>query len=91
MNLSLRMFRQHWRFCLMMFLQYAVWGAWTPILALTLGNRLNATGAEIGAVYGVLWLACIITPFIGGQIVDRLMPSQVFWGSRRRSARWPRG
>ncbi len=64
----------------MMFLQYAVWGAWTPILALTLGNRLNATGAEIGAVYGVLWLACIITPFIGGQLVDRFMPSQVFLG-----------
>src|SRR2546425_7155236 len=28
----------------------------------------------------VLWLACIITPFIGGQLVDRLMPSQVFLG-----------
>lgn len=62
----------------MMFLQYAVWGAWTPILALTLGNRLNATGVQIGAVYGVLWLACIITPFIGGQLVDRFMPSQIF-------------
>ena len=46
----------------MMFLEYAVWGAWTPVLALTLGQRLNATGVEVGAVYGVLWLACIITP-----------------------------
>ncbi len=64
----------------MMFLEYAVWGAWTPILAATLSDRLNATGAQIGAVYGVLWLACIITPFIGGQLVDRLMPSQVFLG-----------
>ncbi len=60
----------------MMFFQYAVWGAWTPILGATIASRLHATGAEIGAVYGVLWLACIITPFIGGQIVDRLMPSQ---------------
>ncbi len=64
----------------MMFFQYAVWGAWTPILGATIASRLNATGAEIGAVYGVLWLACIITPFIGGQIVDRLMPSQVYLG-----------
>jgi nucleoside transporter len=64
----------------MMFLLYAVWGAWTPILGATLGGRLNATGAEIAAVYGVLWLACIITPFIGGQLVDRYMPSQVFLG-----------
>src|SRR5205807_598688 len=64
----------------MMFLEYAVWGAWTPILGATLAGRLNATGAEIGAVYGVLWLACILTPFLGGQLVDRLMPSQVFLG-----------
>jgi nucleoside transporter len=64
----------------MMFLEYAVWGAWTPILGATLAGRLNATGVEIGLVYGVLWLACIITPFIGGQLVDRTMPSQVFLG-----------
>ncbi len=65
---------------LMMFLQYAVWGAWTPVLSASLGGRLNATGAEIGGIYGILWLACIITPFIGGQIVDRYMPSQIFLG-----------
>ena len=64
----------------MMFLQYAMWGAWTPVLAATLGDRMNATGAEIGSVYSVLWLACIIVPFIGGQLVDRLMPSQLFMG-----------
>ena len=62
----------------MMFLQYAMWGAWTPVLAATLGDRMNATGAEIGRVYSVLWLACIVVPFIGGQLVDRLMPSQLF-------------
>jgi MFS family permease len=64
----------------MMFLEYAVWGAWTPILGATLTGRMNATGTQVGAVYAVLWLACIITPFIGGQLVDRLMPSQVFLG-----------
>lgn len=64
----------------MMFFQYAVWGAWTPILSATLTARTHASGAEVGAVYGVLWLACIITPFVGGQLVDRLMPSQVYLG-----------
>lgn len=64
----------------MMFFQYAVWGAWTPIIGATLTSRMHATGAQVGAVYGVLWLACIITPFIGGQIVDRLMPSQLYLG-----------
>jgi nucleoside transporter len=66
------------RLAAMMFLQYAVWGAWTPVLGATLASRLNATGAETGAIYGALWLACILTPFIGGQLVDRVMPSQVF-------------
>ena len=28
----------------MMFLEYAVWGAWTPILSETIGTRLHATG-----------------------------------------------
>lgn len=64
----------------MMFLEYAAWGAWTPVLGATLDKRLHATGAETGAIYGILWLACIITPFIGGQLVDRLMPSQTFLG-----------
>lgn len=68
------------RLAAMMFLEYAVWGAWTPVLGATLAARLNATGAETGAVYGVLWLACILTPFLGGQLVDRYMPSQVFLG-----------
>ena len=64
----------------MMFFQYALWGAWTPILSATLDGRLHASGTDIGSVYGVLWLACIITPFIGGQLVDRYMQSQVFLG-----------
>lgn len=72
--------RVKWLLAAMMFLEYAVWGAWTPILAETVGHRLNATGVQVGALYGVLWLACIITPFIGGQLVDRIMPSQVFLG-----------
>ena len=72
--------RAKWLLAAMMFLEYAVWGAWTPILGDTITNRLHATGTEIGIVYGVLWLACIITPFIGGQLVDRYMPSQVFLG-----------
>ena len=63
---------------IMMFLEYAVWGAWAPILGATLGGRLHATGASIGAIYGILWIAFIITPFIGGQLVDRYMSGQLF-------------
>jgi nucleoside transporter len=68
------------RLAAMMFLEYAVWGAWTPILSETLSSRLHASGQQVGLVYMMLWIACIITPFIGGQLVDRYMPSQVFLG-----------
>ncbi len=61
----------------MMFLEYAVWGAWMPILSATLTNRA-IPGGEIGNIYGGMWLACIITPFLGGQLADRFMPAQRF-------------
>jgi nucleoside transporter len=49
-------------------------------LSETIGTRLHATGQQVGLIYMMLWIACIITPFIGGQLVDRYMPSQVFLG-----------
>ena len=68
------------RLFIMMFLQYAIWGAWTPVLTETLQHDLGFTGAQVGFVYGMLWLACIFSPFIGGQLADRLMPTQWFLG-----------
>ncbi len=71
------MVKLRFQLALMMFLEYAVWGVWMPILGATLHNR-GVSPAGIGAVFGALYLGCIVTPFIGGQLVDRLMPSQVF-------------
>lgn len=67
----------------MMFFQYAAWGAWAPVLGATLGNPdgiFKANGSLIGAVFGVLWLACIFVPFLGGQLVDRKIPGQLYMG-----------
>lgn len=61
----------------MMFFEYAIWGSWMPILSATLGNR-KIEPQNIGYVYSALWLACIISPFLGGQLVDRFLPSQRF-------------
>jgi nucleoside transporter len=61
----------------MMFIEYAVWGAWMPLLSATMINR-HVEPSSVGTVYAMMWLACAISPFIGGQLVDRFMPSQVF-------------
>lgn len=63
---------------LMLFLEYAIWGAWAPVLAAYLLGGLKFSGKQTGWIYATLWLACIISPFIGGQIADRWVPAQWF-------------
>ncbi len=62
----------------MMLLEYAIWGAWTPVLSLYLEKELHFTGAQTGVIYSLLWLACMISPFLGGQLADRWVPAQWF-------------
>lgn len=60
-----------------MFLQFAVWGAWVPVL----GNHLlelKFTMPQIGMVYGTGALALMISPLIAGQIADRWFATQQF-------------
>ena len=66
------------RLSAMMFLQFAIWGAWSPVLASYLFSSLKFTGKQTAWIYATLWLACIFSPFIGGQIADRWFPSQYF-------------
>jgi nucleoside transporter len=65
---------------IMMFLQYAIWGAWTTGLGAYLNKTLHFSGQEIGWIFACLWLGCMIAPVIGGQLVDRWMPTQLFLG-----------
>ena len=59
----------------MMFLQYAIWGAWAPVLSSHLFD-LGFAGTQVGLIYSLLPLATIIAPFIGGQIADRYFASE---------------
>lgn len=75
------------RLSAMMFLQYAIWGIWAPILALHLGKLPgflapdgSVDGTKIGLIYMTLPIASIIAPFIGGQIADRYFAAQRFLG-----------
>jgi nucleoside transporter len=60
----------------MMFLQYAIWGAWAPVLSAYLINDLGFDGFQVGVIYALLPLATIISPFIGGQLADRYFSSE---------------
>jgi nucleoside transporter len=64
---------------IMMFLEYAIWGAWTPILTQDVAH-FGFTGTQVGWLYGALPLGCMVAPLIGGQFVDRWMPTQIFLG-----------
>ena len=66
------------RLGVMMFLQYAIWGAWAPVLSEYLTNELGFSGIQSGMIYSLLPLATIIAPFIGGQIADRYFSSEKF-------------
>jgi nucleoside transporter len=59
-----------------MFLQYAIWGAWAPVLSSYLINDLGFSGGQVGWIYALLPLATIISPFIGGQAADRYFSSE---------------
>ncbi len=59
---------------LMMFLEYAIWGAWSPVLATRLLGPLKMTGKQTGWIYGTIPLASIIAPLVAGQIADQWVP-----------------
>ena len=49
-----------------MFLEFAVWGAWAPVLAARLLGPLKMTGKQTGWIYATLPIACIISPLVAG-------------------------
>lgn len=62
----------------MMFLEFAIWGAWAPVLASHLVGDLKFSGKQTGWIYATLWLGCIVSPFIGSQIADRWLATEYF-------------
>jgi nucleoside transporter len=54
-----------------MFLEYAVWGAWAPVLAARLLGPLKMTGKQTGWIYATLPIACIVSPLVAGWIADQ--------------------
>jgi MFS family permease len=55
----------------MMFLQYAIWGAWYPVLAARLLGPLRFSGKQTGWIYATIPLGCIFMPLVAGQVADQ--------------------
>jgi nucleoside transporter len=64
-----------WRLCLMMFLQYMIWGSWYPVFSNYL-TTLGFSGTQTGVIYSLLSLGCMVAPFTGGQIADRYLATE---------------
>jgi len=62
----------------MMFLQYAIWGAWLPILYPYLLGYLKLSMGEVGAIFSVGAVGAIVGPFLAGQIADRYFATERF-------------
>ncbi len=64
----------------MMFLQYAIWGAWLPFLWSFLSEHRGMGGDRIGTMFAAGAVGAIIGPFIAGQVADRHFATEKFLG-----------
>ena len=61
----------------MMFLEYAIWGAWYPVLAARLLGPLKFSGKQTGWIYAAIPLGCIFMPLIAGQMADQWINTEL--------------
>ena len=61
----------------LMFMQYAVWGAWMPVLAARLLGPLQMSGKQTGWIYATLPLASMISPLFAGQLADKYVDTGI--------------
>ena len=62
----------------MMFLQYAIWGAWLPLLWFFLADHRGMEPGQIGNIFAFGAVGAIVAPFIAGQIADRWFATEKF-------------
>jgi nucleoside transporter len=69
------------RLCLMMFLEFFIWGGWFVTLGSYLASALHASGAQSGLAYSTQSWGAIIAPFIVGLIADRYLNAERMLGA----------
>ena len=64
------------RLCIMMFLNYVIWGSWYVTITTYLTTTLHFTGTQAGAVFSTASIAAIISPFFVGLVADRFFATE---------------
>lgn len=78
-DITLRISALKPRLCVMMFIQFFIWGVWyVPMWSFL--DAVDATAAQKGSAYASTGIAAIISPFIVGMIADRYFPTQIVFG-----------
>ncbi len=64
----------------MMFLQYAIWGAWGVSIGGYMDATLYFTGSQIGAIFSTTAIGAMISPLFIGYVADRLLATEKMIG-----------
>jgi len=64
----------------MMFLQYAIWGAWLTILYPFLMGYRGMPLSDVGWIFAIGAVGAIVAPFLAGQIADRWLNTEKYLG-----------
>lgn len=63
---------------IMMFLQYAIWGAWLPLFFSFAYEHRGFSINEVGTLFSLAAVGALAAPFISGQIADRYFNTEKF-------------
>ena len=68
------------KLCVMMFLQFFIWGVWYVPMWPYLTTTMGIAPEKVGFAYSTTGIAAMISPFFVGMIADKFFPSQVVMG-----------
>lgn len=70
-------FKLYFALSFAMFMEYAIWGAWMPVLAARLLGPLKMTAKQTGWIYATFPIACIFMPLVSGQLADKYVNTEL--------------